>query len=47
MVYIAYRYLKNLYDFRQAFSMRHFIWSMETRLQWSMESVLRTFRLGK
>ncbi|HTC20195.1 MAG TPA: hypothetical protein VK859_05060 [bacterium] len=47
MVYITYRYLKNLYDLRHYLPIRRFVWSMETRLQWSMESVLRTIRSGK
>jgi hypothetical protein len=42
MVYIAYRYLKDLYDWRHSLPIKSFIWSMETRLQWFMESVSRT-----
>jgi hypothetical protein len=43
----AYRYLKNLYEFRHTLPINRLIWSLETRLQWSMESFLKTIRSEK
>jgi hypothetical protein len=44
---LTYRYLKNLYELRHSLPIRRLVWSLETRLHWSMESVLRTIRSGK
>ena len=44
MVDLTFRYLKTLFDLRDAFSMRRLVWSLENRIQWSLESVARTFR---
>jgi hypothetical protein len=44
LFYIAYRHLKTLFDLREAFPIRRLVWSLDNRLQWSVEMVLRTLR---
>ncbi len=44
MVDLTFRYLKTLFDLRDAFTVRRLVWSLENRVQWSMETVARTFR---
>jgi len=41
MVYLTVLYLKNFMEMWRAIPARRLVWSMEKRLEWSMESLSR------
>jgi len=39
MVYITFAYIKNFLEMWRAIPARRLVWSMEKRLEWSVESI--------